>query len=41
MCEDYKKFNGNKLSKHVLWDYLYILQTKKVPEKKTDPDNFV
>lgn len=25
-CEDYKKFNGKELCKHVIWVYLYILK---------------
>lgn len=25
-CEDYKKFNGKELCKHVIWVYLYVLK---------------
>ena len=25
-CEDYKKFNGKELCKHVIWVYLYVLE---------------
>lgn len=30
-CEDYKKFNGKELCKHIIWVYLYVL--------KVDEDN--